>query len=89
MRNTVKKTIVASLAALTLATAVVSASPASAHNWHGGWHGHGGFWGPAAAFGVIGLAAGAMAASAYECVRYQPIYDAYGNYVGRRAVNVC
>ena len=89
MRNTVKKTIAVSLAALTLATAAISATPASAHNWHGGgWH-HGGFWGPAAAIGVIGLAAGAIAASQYECVRYQPVYDAYGNYVGQRAVNVC
>ncbi len=92
MRTTFKKTIAASLAALTLATAVVSATPASAGGWHGGWRHHGGYWGPAFAFGVLGLAAGAMAASAAaqnECVRYQPVYDAYGNYAGRQAVNVC
>jgi hypothetical protein len=90
MRNTVKKTLVASLAALTLSAAVVSASPASAGGW-GGWHHNhgGGYWGPGIAFGVLGLAAGAMVASQYECVRYRPVYDAYGNYVGQRAINVC
>jgi hypothetical protein len=86
MRNTVKKTVVGDLAALTLSAAVIGATPASAGGWH---HHHYGFWGPGVALGVLGLAAGAMAASEYECVRYQPIYDAYGNYVGRRAVNVC
>jgi hypothetical protein len=86
MRNTVKKTVVGALAALTLSAAVIGATPASAGGWH---HHHYGFWGPGVALGVLGLAAGAMAASEYECVRYQPIYDAYGNYVGRRAVNVC
>ena len=86
MRNTVKKTAVATLAALTLSAAVIGATPASAGGWH---HYHHSFWGPGIAFGVLGLAAGAIAASEYECVRYQPIYDAYGNYVGRRAVNVC
>ena len=70
--------------------------------WHGGggygWH-HGGgygwrpgygygFWGPAIGLGII---AGAVAGGAYynNCYRYQPIYDGYGNYVGRRPVNVC
>ena len=85
MRNIVRKTAVAALAALTL-SAAIGATPASAGGWHPYHHG---YWGPAVAFGVIGLAAGAIAASEYSCVRYQPVYDAYGNYVGRRAVNVC
>lgn len=79
--------VIASLAALALGAAVLGASPASAHSWHG-WRHHG-YWGPGVAFGVLGLAAGAIAASQYECVRYRPVYDGYGNYVGRRAVNIC
>ena len=82
-----KKTI-ASLAALALGAAVLGASPASAHSWRGGWHHHG-YWGPGVAFGVLGLAAGAIVASQYECVRYRPVYDSYGHYVGRQAVNIC
>ncbi len=85
MRSTVKKTIVASLAALTLGAAVIgAATPASAGGW--GWHHyHHGFWGPGVAFGVLGLAAGAVAAAQYEGVRYQQISDSDGNNVGRRA----
>jgi hypothetical protein len=50
MRNSISKTIVAGLAALTMSAAVISpTSPASAQQWHGGgWHGggwHGGGWG--------------------------------------------
>lgn len=89
MPTTVKKTVAAALAALTLSAALVGASPASAGGWH---HYHGGFWGPGVAFGVLGLAAGAIAASQYAeggCVRYRPVYDAYGNYVGQRAINIC
>jgi hypothetical protein len=90
MRAAVRKTIAAPLAALTLAVAVIGAAPASAHSWpHGGFHDHHGFWGPGLALGVLGLAAGAVVASQYECVRYQPFYDSYGNYVGRHAVNIC
>ena len=70
--------------------------------WHGGgWHGggwhrgggwHGGGWGPAVGLGIIGgLAAGALAGSYYNnsCIRYEPAYDPYGNYVGSQAVNIC
>ena len=97
MRKSLKNTIAASLAALTLGLSVVGATPASAHNFahggHGGWHGghgHGGFWGPGLALGVVGLAAaGAVAASEYNCTEYRPIYDRWGNYVGRQPVNVC
>jgi hypothetical protein len=92
MRANLKKTIAASLAALTLGLAVVgSTTPASAHYFpHGGYyHGGHGYWGPGLALGVFGLAAGAIVASQYDCVRYRPIYDAYGNFIGRQPVNVC
>jgi len=89
MRPTVKNAIVASLAALTLGLAVVSATPASANPWpHPGFH-HG-YWGPGLALGVVGLAAGAAyAASQDDCVEYRPIYDRWGRYLGRRAIDVC
>jgi hypothetical protein len=67
-------------------------------HWHGGGGGgwHGGGWGPAAVgLGVLGLAAGAAIASEPDpgygdgCQAYRPVYDAYGNYMGRRLVNVC
>ena len=71
--------------------------------WHGGgfrggWHGggfRGGWAGPAI---VGGLAAGALLAAPYAygygyggygCTSYQPIYDAYGQYIGQQPVNVC
>jgi hypothetical protein len=66
--------------------------------WHGGgWHG-GGWWGPAI---VGGLAASALLAAPYaygygygypyggSCYSYQPMYDAYGNFIGNQAVQVC
>jgi hypothetical protein len=72
---------------------------APAGGWHGGasgWHGGGGGWGPAVGLGVAGgLAAGAIGGSYYansygdNCVQYQPAYDAYGNYIGSQAINVC
>ena len=68
----------------------------------GGGHWHGGGWGPAAVgLGVLGLAAGAAIAAQpgpdYDgpdpgddgCQAYRPVYDAYGNFMGRRLVNVC
>ncbi|WP_158813867.1 hypothetical protein [Methylocapsa sp. S129] len=64
----------------------------------GGGHWHGGGWGPAAVgLGVLGLAGAAIATQgAYgydngygDCQAYRPVYDAYGNYMGRRLVNVC
>ena len=52
-------------------------------------HFHHGF-GPWVAAGVIGAAAAAAAASAEDpCIQYRRVYDAWGNYLGRRAVNVC
>jgi hypothetical protein len=62
----------------------------------GGWHGGGGGWaGPAV---VGGLAAGALLAAPYAynynygyggCTAYQPMYDAYGNYIGQQLVRTC
>lgn len=52
-------------------------------------HFHPGF-GPWVAAGVIGAAAAAAAASAEDpCIQFRRVYDAWGNYLGRRAVNVC
>ena len=60
--------------------------------WGGcGW-GCGGWWGPAFASGV---AIGAVGTSPYwggyagGCWRPRPIYSRYGQYLGRRWVNVC
>jgi hypothetical protein len=78
MRNTISKSAIAALMALSLtASLFAAAEPASAATWHGGgrggggWHGgggwrgggwHGGWWGP----GVVGgLAAGALLAAPY------------------------
>jgi hypothetical protein len=85
-----KKTIAASLAALTLSLSLMSVNPASAHYLsHPGYHGYHGGWGPGVALGLFGLAAGAIVASQVDCVRYRPVFDADGNYAGRQAVNVC
>ena len=82
---------VIALAASTLAA--VPAPAAAGPHWRGGHHFHGGGWGggwgggPALAFG---LAAGVLAAgAAAECVSYEPLYDDYGNIVGRRRVWEC
>ncbi len=95
MRASLKSSVALSLAALTMAFAV-SATPASAHplqkfggphfpHFHHGWG-----WGPGVGLGLA-LAGGAVAAEyAYgSCIVYRPIYDGFGNYIGRRAVNVC
>lgn len=86
MRISLKTTIAASLTALTLALAV-TASPAEAKPWPKPWHHHG--FGPAGL--VLGLAGLAVAAdvAAQSCTEYRPIYDSYGNYLGREPVNVC
>jgi hypothetical protein len=103
MRATLRKTIVGSLAALAIGVSAIgsvgsaSAAPYYPHGgYHGGWH-RGGWWGPAVGFGIAGLAAGAIVASQAPygyygyggCTAYRPVFDAYGNYLGRRLVNVC
>jgi len=93
-----KKTAVAAVAAVSLGSAFTT--PASA--WCNGWGCGGGVPAGAVAAGVIGgMALGAAAASAarpaYAAPVYdggcwmerRPVYDAYGNYMGRRRVQVC
>ena len=77
-----KVTIISAAAVLTLATAPAFAGP----HWHG--HSHGYWGGPGLVFGLAGAALLAGVA-AETCVRYEPIFDAYGNYMGRRPVNMC
>jgi hypothetical protein len=48
MRNSVRRTVVAAIAALGMATAVATVSTPAEAQWHGGFHGggfHGGGWG--------------------------------------------
>ena len=86
MRNTMSKTMIAGVAALSLVGSVFATTePATAGYWHGGgfhggggWHGGGrggnggaGWWGPAV---VGGLAAGALFAAPYYGYGY-----GYGN----------
>jgi hypothetical protein len=55
----------------------------------GGFHGGGG---ALAILGLAGLAAGALmdaSSNANDCVAYRNVYDAYGNYLGQRAVSAC
>jgi hypothetical protein len=88
MRPSIKTTIAASLAALTLGLAVVGSTPASAHPWpHNGFH-HG-FWGPGIGLGILGLAAAGAYAASQDCVEYRPIYDRWGHYMGQEPINVC
>ena len=86
MRASLKSAVAASLAALTLALAV-TASPAEAKPWPKPWIHHG--FGPAGL--VLGIAGLALAAdvAAQSCIEYRPIYDSYGNYLGRERINVC
>ena len=87
MRASLKTSVAILLTAATLA--VAAASPAQAWTrWHHGY-GHGWGWGgPALAFGIIGAAVAADVAAS-GCTEYRPVYDQWGRYLGRRAVNVC
>ena len=53
------------------------------HHFHGGWG-----WGPAVGIGLLGAAV-ATDVAVSSCIGYRPIYDQYGNFVGRQAVNIC
>jgi hypothetical protein len=89
MNVSLKKAVAGTMAALIVAFAAVA--PASAGPWwphpNHFWH-HGYGWGPVAVVGGIGLGA-AIASQDYGCVRYQPMYDRWGNYIGQRQINVC
>jgi hypothetical protein len=67
------------------AAVALSAAPANAGPH---WHGHGYWGGPGLAFGLGAAIVAGVAADAY-CVRYEPAYDNFGHYIGRRPVNVC
>jgi hypothetical protein len=92
VRASLKKSIALSLAALMLgASLAASATPASAKMfWPHPFHHHG--FGPGFGLGIGLGVLGAVAASQYDpdpCVQYRPIYDRWGNYLGRQAINVC
>jgi hypothetical protein len=83
MRSTLKTAAALSIAALVLVSASLEAN---ARPWR---YGVGG-WGPGLAIGFVAATIGAAAyANAESCIRYRPVYDAYGRYAGRQAVNVC
>ena len=72
--------------AIAVALGLAASAPASAHMHWGHW----GF-GPFAGWGG-GYDAGIVDTDGYNddsCIRWRPIYDKYGEYVGRRQVNVC
>jgi hypothetical protein len=91
------RTFTASLAALSLASVLAAASPASAGGWNHHWNG------PLAAGVVGGLALGAIAGAGYPSAAYyydppvyegcyiarRPAYDGWGEFVGYRRVRVC
>ena len=93
----VRKTITASLAALTLGvTVLATATPASARGFHGGYRGgwHGSHWGRGAGIGLgLGaLALGAVAASSYygDCyITRRAVVNRFGDVIGYRRVRVC
>ena len=73
--------------ALALGLALTASAPASAHiHFGGGGFGHFGHFGHWGGFGL-----GVVDVGGYDddCVRWRPMYDAYGNFIGRRPVNVC
>lgn len=85
------KTAAAALAMLALAGAASPALAGPLHHGggHGGWGHHGYGWGgPGLALGLFGAAI-ATGIAVDSCIEYRPMYDAWGNYLGRRAVNVC
>jgi hypothetical protein len=96
----VKKIVIGAVAALSLSSAF--SSPASA--WCNGWGCGGDNAGGAAAAGLIGgLALGAVIANANQPRYYyatpaygggcwierRPVYDEWGNFIGRRRVRIC
>ena len=78
-----KKFIIAATAALTLAGTLASATTdAQAKKWGGGWGGKG--LGIGLGLGILGAAA-ASSYYANDC-RLIRVYDAYGNYLGKKEV---
>ena len=69
-------------AAIALGLGLAASAPASAHHF-----GHFHHWGHGFGWGGFGFAD--VGGEDDSCLRWRPIYDHYGNYIGRRAVNVC
>jgi hypothetical protein len=93
MRAPVSKIAFAALTALALAVATLSlATPAQAQHWRGGgghgWRGGGG-WGIGIYPGYYGYGYGYGYPYGDGCLAYRPVYNRYGEYIGRRLVNVC
>jgi hypothetical protein len=96
----ISKAVIASLATLTLAASLLPAGEAAAapyrdnwdNGWWYGWQGRaggsdgyrGGWWAP----GVV-VTAPDYAYPGVCTITEQPLYDAYGDYVGQQLVNVC
>ena len=78
-----KVAIAGSAAVLIAAAEPATAHPVWPHHLHGFWAG------PGLVFGLAGAAIAAGVAAGASCVRYEPVYDANGVYLGRRAVNMC
>jgi hypothetical protein len=79
-----RTTLVATAIALALGLAASAPASAHMHFGHGGF-GHFGGWGGGYGLGIVD-------AGGYDddsCVRWRSIFDRYGDYVGRRPVNVC
>jgi hypothetical protein len=101
----ISKALIASLAALTLAASVLPVNEAAAapyrDNWDNGWwygwqgraggsFGYGGAgWGGPTIMGEPTYEAPYYAYRGACTTAYQPVYDAYGEYVGQQVVSVC
>jgi hypothetical protein len=100
MRGMISKALTASLATLTIAAALLPAGEAAAapfrdnwdNGWWFGWQGRAGgaygyrggeWWGPTVVVQAPYVYSGACTTT------YQPIYDAYGDYIGQQVVNIC
>lgn len=80
--------LVTKVAVVLLAVSMVMPSVPASAGPH--WHGRRGFLdGPGLNFGLAGAAIAASVAADSYCVRYLPVYEDCGNYVGRRPVNAC
>ena len=90
-----KRTLAATLGALTLGAGLAaSASPAAAGG--GGFHHHGGWRGPALGVGLGLAVGGVLAASRYQGGYYsschferRPVFNRFGDVVGYRQIRVC
>lgn len=89
MTATLKKSLAVYLAVTTLAIGVAAtANPAAAKPMPPHLHHHFHGYGPWLGLGLVGAVAASQLA--YDpCVETRPIYDRWGNYLGRETVNAC